>query len=79
MPQPVLSLVSWLGGSILSPHGVLVGTGGVLVGLGWESICISTSDTNSVLGLGPPDSVNGLDPTVIDFENGLGLIDSDEG
>jgi len=64
---------------MLSPHGVLVGTGGVLVGLGWIFVCISVSDIDSVLGLGPPGSINGLGPTVTDIENGLGLIDSDEG
>ena len=79
VPQPVLNLVCWLGGSILAPHSVMVGMDGVLVGLGWESVCISASDTDSVLGLGPPDSVNGLGPTITDFENGLGPIDSDEG
>ncbi|XP_012461427.1 uncharacterized protein LOC105781431 [Gossypium raimondii] len=29
--------------------------GGVLVGLGWISVCISTSDTDCLMGLGPPD------------------------
>ncbi|XP_040931879.1 uncharacterized protein [Gossypium hirsutum] len=37
------------------------------------------TDTDSVLGLGPSDFVNGLGPTVIDFEKGLRPIDSDEG
>ncbi|KHF97259.1 Leucine-rich repeat-containing 16B [Gossypium arboreum] len=44
-------LVCWLGGSIDIPTGVLVGTGGVLAGMGWVALCIYT---DTILGLGPP-------------------------
>ena len=48
-------LVCWLGGSIYSLHGELVGTGGEQDGLGWVAYLYCDY---TILGIGPDCTIN---------------------